>query len=197
MRRRAILQRLRGIAGTRSKSLRPPPLAPPPAPVGKSVFFPRRPHVSRFPAATPRSASANTAISRTAARAIAVPTKPCPKASVSRSTAGRNKAAAPTTESRSASVHFHSRHAGMIHVVMALVVVHGRPDPLRVLLIRIDVYHPAEDVRNECAARRLAGFAGGDRAQQAEFRVRPEVFRLAIRRRLAEIHMLMPARDAQ
>src|ERR1700734_3103336 len=47
------------------------------------------------------------------------------------------------------------------------------------------------------SARGIAGFLRGDRSLQAELRMRRQSFSTTIRRRDAEVHVLMPLRDAE
>jgi hypothetical protein len=53
----------------------------------------------------------------------------------------------------------------MVHIVVTLIVIVGRPYALRIGFVRIDVHHPAKQMRIKYAAGGFAIFFGGDRTQ--------------------------------
>jgi len=61
-------------------------------------------------------------------------------------------------------VHVHSRHGGVIHVVVSFLIV-GGPDFLWIGLVGIHVDHPTKDMRMEFAACGLARFFGVNRTE--------------------------------
>jgi hypothetical protein len=95
------------------------------------------------------------------------------------------------------SLHLHSRHRRMVHVVVSRPMLVRRPDFLRIRLIRIHVNHPTEHVRKERTARRFTPLTSANRPQESEFGVRSEVTRSLSSGGFAEINMLMPVRHAQ
>src|ERR1700733_9678150 len=76
------------------------------------------------------------------------------------------------------------------------VVVHGEL-VFQIVFVREDVDHPAEDHRHEGAAFRLACFRRMDGPEHPELGMLSVILLHLVGRRPAEIHMLMPARDAQ
>jgi hypothetical protein len=80
---------------------------------------------------------------------------------------------------------------------VAFVVIVDGPDFGWVGLVGIHVDHPAKDMGEKESAGSVAGFLCMDGAEQAEFCVGTEVGSQLPRGRLAEIHVLMPARDAE
>src|SRR4029077_320212 len=59
------------------------------------------------------------------------------------------------------------------------------------------MHHPVEDYGMKGSARGVAGFLGGDRSSQAELGMRRQHIFATIRRRGAEVHVLVPLRDAE
>lgn len=88
-------------------------------------------------------------------------------------------------------VHLHAGHGGVVHVVVAVVVVDG-PDFAGVGFIGIDVSHPAEDVGEENSVSSFAVLAGVDGTEQSEFWIGAEVSRFLSGGRFAEVGVLVP-----
>src|SRR5579863_8729934 len=94
---------------------------------------------------------------------------------------------------------------GMVSIARALqtnliciaVLPGDRPDAGLIFFKRINVHHPAENYRAEGSAGGIASFLCDDRSSQTELRMRPYHLFAAISRGRAEIHMLVPLRDAQ
>src|SRR5579863_3064288 len=94
---------------------------------------------------------------------------------------------------------------GMVSIARALqtnliciaVLPGDRPDAGLIFFKRINVHHPVEDYRAEGSAGGIASFLGDDRSSQTELRMRPYHRFAAIWRRRAEIHVLVPLRNAE
>jgi hypothetical protein len=50
----------------------------------------------------------------------------------------------------------------MVHIIVSMIIVIGRPDLLRILLIGIDVDHPSKDVRIKHTVCRFTGLLRDD-----------------------------------
>ncbi len=73
---------------------------------------------------------------------------------------------------------------------------HG-PNVFRPLFERVHVDHPAEHAGNEPPSRFVAFRLRRDRPGQSELRVCLKYLAFAVFRRQAEIHVLVPLRDAE
>ena len=85
----------------------------------------------------------------------------------------------------------------MIHVVVSLIVIVGRPDVFRISLVRVNVYHPPKYVRIKSPAGRFTCFFGRNRSAQAKFGRGTKICRLLARRSFAKVDVLVPARNAE
>src|SRR5258708_35849615 len=94
-------------------------------------------------------------------------------------------------------IYLHAWHGGVVHVVVAAVIIVDRPDLTRIGFVWIHMHHPAENVGQKNSAGRVARFLGVDGTEQSEFRIATAVGRELSRWRLAEIHVLMPMGDAE
>src|SRR6202521_4795630 len=77
------------------------------------------------------------------------------------------------------------------------VLAIDRPDPCRVFLERIKMHHPVENNGMKLSTVGVAFRLSGDRSLEAELGIRSQHFLLAALWRGAEIHVLMPLRDAE
>src|SRR5450755_271031 len=72
-----------------------------------------------------------------------------------------------------------------------------RPNLRRIFLEWIDVDHPVKNDRIKSPTRGVASLSRRDRTAQTKLRSRAQYVCLLVSRSLAEIHMLVPLRDAQ
>src|SRR5579883_67138 len=59
-------------------------------------------------------------------------------------------------------VHLHAGHGGVVHVVVAMIVIIDGPDFCGIGFVGIDVDHPSENVGIEFSTGSLARFFGSD-----------------------------------
>src|ERR1700679_3729355 len=117
-----------------------------------------------------------------------------------RGTARRNSLTAPSVQNdakRTSSLRGAKRSAGESLPALVGVLPIDRPDFCRVFFQRIQVHHPVENHGMKPSVRRIASFLRGDRSTQTEFRIRREHVLFLAFGSFAEIHVLMPLRDAQ
>src|SRR5579872_3598922 len=79
---------------------------------------------------------------------------------------------------------------------ISVLAVH-RPDICLIFFERVEVNHPVEDDGMKCSSGRVARILGGDGSVKTEERMGSQGLPLFAPRRGAEIHMLVPLRDAQ
>src|SRR5260370_8306232 len=77
------------------------------------------------------------------------------------------------------------------------VLAIDRPDPCRVFLERIKMHHPVENNGMKLSTVGVAFRLSGDRSLEAGLGIRSHHFLLAALGSGAEIHVLMPLRDAE
>src|SRR6202521_4281041 len=77
------------------------------------------------------------------------------------------------------------------------VLAIDRPDPCRVFFERIKMHHPVENNGIKLSTVGVAFRLSGDRSLEAELGIRSQHFLLAAWWRGAEIHVLIPLRDAE
>src|ERR1700675_4978700 len=90
-----------------------------------------------------------------------------------------------------------TKNAGFSPQGSVRVLAIDRPDPCRVFFERIKMHHPVENNGMKLSTVGVAFRLSGDRSLEAELGIRSQHFLLAALWRGAEIHVLMPLRDAE